>query len=200
MYLEHGGTAVRVLKERIALEGKALPGGVIKVGSFLNHMIDTSLAQQIAHEFATRFSADGITKILTIEASGIAYAVLTGVELHVPVVYAKKAAGRNTSGDDAYQTKVHSFTRGVDAMISVGRQYFSPGDNILIIDDFLAMGEAVKGLVELVHQSGAKLCGVGIIIEKTFQPGGQWLREAGIRVESLARISSTEGGVIHFSE
>ena len=189
---------MRVLEERIVRDGKALPGGIIKVGSFLNHMIDTSLAQEIAREFAAKFAGDGITKILTIEASGIAFAVLTGVELHVPVVFAKKAAGRNTHGEDAYKAMVHSFTRGVDAAISVSRQYLSPIDKVLIIDDFLAMGEAIAGLVDLVRQSGATLSGVGIIIEKAYQPGGKKLRDAGIKVESLARISSVENGVIQF--
>ena len=190
---------MELLKERIMREGKVLPGGVIKVGSFLNHMIDTHLAAEIGREFARIFGSDGITKILTIEASGIAYAVLTGVELGVPVVFAKKAVGRNTSGDNAFCCCVHSFTKDVDATVSVGCDYLKPDDRVLIIDDFLAMGEAVFGLADLVRQSGATLVGAGILIEKAFQAGGMRLREAGIRVESLARISSTEGGVIAFS-
>lgn len=190
---------MELLKERIAREAKVLPGGIIKVGSFLNHMIDTDLAAAIGREFARLFAADGVTKILTIEASGIAYAVLTGVELHVPVVFAKKAVGRNTSSDDAYRSQVHSFTKDTDATVSVSCDYLQPQDRVLIVDDFLAMGEAVLGLADLVRQSGATLVGAGILIEKAFQSGGQRLRDAGIRVESLARISSTEGGVIAFS-
>jgi xanthine phosphoribosyltransferase len=199
MYFGFGGCCVDLLKERIAREAKVLPGGVIKVGSFLNHMIDTELAAAIGREFARIFAADGITKILTIEASGIAYAVLTGVELHVPVVFAKKAVGRNTRGDDTYSTRVHSFTKDVDATVSVSCDYLRPDDRVLIVDDFLAMGEAVFGLADLVRQSGATLVGAGILIEKAFQSGGHRLREAGIRVESLARISGTENGVIAFS-
>lgn len=190
---------MELLKERIAREAKVLPGGVIKVGSFLNHMIDTDLAAAIGREFARIFAADGVTKILTIEASGIAYAVLAGVELKVPVVFAKKAVGRNTRGDDAYCCQVHSFTKDADASVSVSCEYLQPEDRVLIVDDFLAMGEAVLGLADLVRQSGATLVGAGILIEKAFQSGGQRLREAGIRVESLARISNTEGGVIAFS-
>ena len=191
---------MKLLKDRIAQEGRVLPGGVIKVGSFLNHMIDTSLAQEIGREFARRFQGTGVTKVLTIEASGIAYAVLAGVELGVPVVFAKKSAGRNTYGDDAYRAVVHSFTRGTDSSISVGRQYLGEQDTILLIDDFLAMGEAVLGLADIVRQSGAKLAGAGIVIEKAFQPGGGKLRQMGIRVESLARISSVENGAIEFTE
>lgn len=188
-----------LLKERIAREAKVLPGGVIKVGSFVNHMIDTALAVEIGREFARIFQNDGVTKILTIEASGIAYAVLAGVELHVPVVFAKKAVGRNTRGDETYCCCVHSFTKDTDTNVSVSRDYLQPQDRILIIDDFLAMGEAVLGLADIVRQSGATLVGAGILIEKAFQSGGQRLRQAGIRVESLARISGIEGDAIVFA-
>jgi xanthine phosphoribosyltransferase len=197
LYPASGGKIVQLLKERISNEGRALPGGIIKVGSFLNHMIDTTLAQQIAHEFALKFKTDNVTKILTIESSGIAFAVLAGVELGVPVVFAKKAMGSNTIGD-AWTTFVRSYTKGTESSIFVSKQLLNPQDRVLIIDDFLAYGEAVSGLIQMVRLSGAALCGVGIVIEKAFEPGGGKLRSAGIKVESLARISSIENGVISF--
>jgi xanthine phosphoribosyltransferase len=190
---------VQSLKERILREGQALPGGVIRVGSFLNHMIDTSLALGIAREFAQRFKDDKVNKILTIESSGIAFAVLTGVELGVPVVFAKKAMGVNTIGD-AWTAFVRSYTKGTETSIFVNKQCLGAADRVIIIDDFLAYGEAVSGLAQIVRLSGAHLCGVGIVIEKTYEPGGEKLRNAGIRVESLARVSSTEGGVISFQD
>ena len=187
------------LKERITSEGRALPGGIIKVGSFLNHMIDTSLAVDIAGEFAQKFKDCNVNKILTIESSGIAFAVLAGVRLGVPVVFAKKAMGGNTLGD-AWTAFVRSYTKGTESSIFVGKSFLGPADRILIIDDFLAYGEAVSGLAQMVRQSGAALCGVGIVIEKAYEPGGDKLRQAGIRVESLARISSIENGVIRFAD
>lgn len=190
---------MQILKERITSEGRALPGGIIKVGSFLNHMIDTTLAVEIAREFSEKFKDCNVNKILTIESSGIAFAVLAGVQLGVPVVFAKKAMGSNTLGD-AWTAFVRSYTKGTESSIFVGKQLLSPSDRVLIIDDFLAYGEAVTGLAQMVRQSGAALCGVGIVIEKAYEPGGEKLRQAGIRVESLARISSIENGVIHFSD
>ena len=187
------------LKERIKSEGMALPGGIIRVGSFLNHMIDTSLAQQIGREFAQRFQGEGVTKILTIESSGIAFAVLAGVELGVPVVFAKKAMGGNTTGE-AWTAFVRSYTKGTETSIFVSKPLMGPADRVLIIDDFLAYGEAVSGLAQMVRQSGAKLVGVGIVIEKAYEPGGEKLRKSGVRVESLARVSAIENGVIQFTE
>jgi xanthine phosphoribosyltransferase len=194
-----GGTILQKLKERIKSEGSALPGGIIRVGSFLNHMIDTPLAQDIAREFTNIFRDNNVNKILTIETSGIAFAVLTGAELSVPVVFAKKAMGNNTLGD-AWTAFVRSYTKGTESSIFVGRALLTPRDRVLIIDDFLAYGEAVSGLVEIVRQSGAALCGVGIVIEKAYEPGGAKLRQSGIKVESLARISSIENGVISFAD
>lgn len=199
MYSADGGLPVQILKERIISEGRALPGGIIKVGSFLNHMIDTGLAAGIAKEFACRFHDSGITKILTIESSGIAFAVLTGLELGVPAVFAKKAMGSNTAGD-AWTAFVRSYTKGTETSIFISKPLLSPGDRVLIIDDFLAYGEAVAGLAQMVRQSGASVAGVGIVIEKAYEPGGERLRKSGIRVESLARISSIENGVIQFAE
>jgi xanthine phosphoribosyltransferase len=190
---------VQSLKERILSEGQALPGGVIRVGTFLNHMIDTSLAKAIAEEFARKFKDEKVNKVLTIESSGIAFAVLTGLELGVPAVFAKKAMGVNTIGD-AWTAFVRSYTKGTETSIFVNKQCLGPNDRVLIIDDFLAYGEAVSGLVQMVRLSGASLSGVGIVIEKAYEPGGEKLRRAGIRVESLARVSSTEGGAISFKE
>ena len=191
---------MQLLKDRIKRDAQVLPGGVIKVSSFLNHMIDTTLAHEIAVEFARRFRQSGVTKILTIEASGIAFAVLVGVELNVPVVFAKKTAGSNTAADSVWSTGVRSYTKGTQCTIHVSRQYLSVEDRVLIVDDFLAYGEAVTGLAELVRMSGGSLVGAGIVIEKAYEPGGSKLREGGLRVESLARISSIEDGVIRFSE
>jgi xanthine phosphoribosyltransferase len=190
---------VQKLKERITSEGGALPGGIIRVGSFLNHMIDISLAQDIAREFADIFRNEQVNKILTIESSGIAFAVLTGVELGVPVVFAKKAMGSNTIGE-AWTAFVRSYTKGTESSIFVARPLLTPEDRVLIVDDFLAYGEAVSGLVKMVRQSGASLCGVGIVIEKAYEPGGERLRKEGIKVESLARVSSIENGVISFAD
>lgn len=194
-----GGSIVQKLKERISSEGSALSGGIIRVGTFLNHMIDTSLAQDIAREFARIFREEKVNKILTIESSGIAFAVLTGAELGVPVVFAKKALGGNMLGD-AWTAFVRSYTKGTESSIYVAKQLLTPEDRVLIIDDFLAYGEAVSGLVKMVRLSGAALCGVGIVIEKAYEPGGEKLRKAGIRVESLARVESIDNGVIHFTE
>jgi xanthine phosphoribosyltransferase len=194
-----GDNILQILKERIKTEGRALPGGIIKVGSFLNHMVDTKLAHQIGCEFASIFKDAGVNKILTIECSGIPFAILAGVELGVPVVFAKKAMGSNTIGD-AWTTFVRSYTKGTETSIFVTKQYLGQGDRVLIIDDFLAYGEAVSGLSHMVKQSGAVLCGVGIVIEKAYEPGGERLRQAGIRVESLARISSVDNGVISFTD
>ncbi len=194
-----GGSNVQKLKERIKSEGSALPGGIIRVGTFLNHMIDTSLAQDIAREFARIFRDENVNKILTIESSGIAFAVLTGVELGVPVVFAKKALGGNMLGD-AWTAFVRSYTKGTESSIYVAKQLLTAEDRVLIIDDFLAYGEAVSGLVKMVRLSGAALCSVGIVVEKAYEPGGEKLRKAGVRVESLARVESIDNGVIHFSE
>lgn len=187
------------LKERILRDGQALPGGVIRVGAFLNHMVDTSLAKEIAREFTHRFEKDRVSKILTIESSGIAFAVLTGAEMGVPVVFAKKAMGINTIGD-AWTAFVRSYTKGAETSIYVSKQCLFASDRVLIIDDFLAYGEAVSGLVQIVRMSGAALAGAGIVIEKAYEPGGERLRKAGIRLESLARVSSIEGGAISFIE
>lgn len=191
---------VEQLKARIAKNGVVLPGGVIKVDAFLNHQIDPLLADAIADEFARRFADGGVSKVLTIEASGIAFAILTALKLRVPLLFAKKQASRNLGQDGLYTARVHSFTKDTDHTIVVNAQYLRPEDRVLVVDDFMAMGEAALGLCSLVEQAGASLAGVGIVIEKGFQPGGALLRAKGIRVESLAIIQEvTPEGTLVFA-
>lgn len=186
------------LQRRIREEGTASPDGIIRVDSFLNHQIDPMLADSIADEFVRRFDNESITKILTIEASGIAFAVLAALKLGVPLVFAKKGNNKNLGDDSLYTAVVRSFTKGTEHSVAVNRKYLSGMDRILVIDDFLAMGEAAMGLVDIVRKSGAHLSGVGIVIEKGFQPGGEKLRSMGIRVESLAIVDriTKEGEIV----
>lgn len=188
---------IELLKEKIRREGKVISEDILKVDSFLNHQIDPVLMLKVGEEFARRFARDRITKVLTVEASGIAVALMTGLALRVPVVFAKKKQP-STIGADAYCGKVRSFTREEVVDIVVAGSYLGPGDRVIIIDDFLASGEAVKGLLKIIQQAGAELVGVGIVIEKVFQSGGEFLRQKGIRVESLVRIGSLAGGEIEF--
>lgn len=189
---------MKLLEDRILKEGTFLPGGIVRVDSFLNHQLDPALLWELGKEFARSFAQDGVTKILTVEASGIAIAVMAGLHLDVPVVFAKKAAASNLGSDDIYTAKVHSFTKNTDCMLNVSSKYISPDDRVLIIDDFLAMGEAVSGLRAIINHAGASLAGVGIAIEKDFQPGGKKLREEGIKLVSLAVVSLDENGDIAF--
>ena len=189
---------MKLLEDRILKEGTFLPGGIVRVDSFLNHQLDPALLWELGKEFARSFAQDGVTKILTVEASGIAIAVMAGLHLDVPVVFAKKAAASNLGSDDIYTAKVHSFTKNTDCMLNVSSKYISPDDRVLIRDDFLAMGEAVSGLRAIINQAGASLAGVGIAIEKDFQPGGKKLREEGIKLVSLAVVSLDENGDIAF--
>lgn len=190
---------MQLLKDRILKDGQALSGDILKVDSFLNHQMDPVLMAAIGEEFARRFAAEPITKILTLEASGIAPALFAGYFLKVPVVFAKKTSSANQDAS-TFSAPVHSFTRGVDNTIRVSRRYLSASDHILLIDDFLAHGEALLGLAELVRQAGATLAGAGIVIEKGFQDGGKRIRDKGIRVESLAIIKDMSGGHVQFAE
>ncbi len=187
------------LKERIVRDGKVLPGNVIKVDSFINHQIDPNIVVDIGREFAARFRGEGITRILTIEASGIAPAFMAGLELGVPVVFAKKGQAV-TQEPELYQAQVRSFTRGITYKISVGKSYLWQGDRVLIIDDFLASGEAALGLASIVEASGATLVGMGFVIEKSFSGGRSRLREKTPRIESLAIIEALEGDEIRFGQ
>ncbi|ASK63832.1 xanthine phosphoribosyltransferase [Virgibacillus phasianinus] len=190
---------MKTLKDKIVQEGKVLSDIVLKVDSFLNHQIDPQLMKEIGEEFAARFKNAGITKILTIESSGIAPAVMTGLILDVPVVFARKRKSVTLS-DDLYTASVYSYTKKETNDIAVSIDYIDSDDTVLIIDDFLANGQALLGLLNIVKQAGASTAGAGIVIEKGFQPGGDLIRENGTRVESLAIVSSLKHGKVDFLE
>ncbi len=186
-----------LLKQRIQSDGLIIDNCLLKVDSFLNQQIDPDLMLKMGEEFVNRFTGERITKILTIESSGIAVSVMTGLILHVPVIFARKKKPKVTS-EEVYTAKVYSYTKGESNTIMVSRQFIQPGDSVLIIDDFLANGEAAAGLASIVEQAGATVVGIGIVIEKSFQPGAQKLTDAGYRVESLARIKSFSNGQVNF--
>jgi xanthine phosphoribosyltransferase len=188
---------MKLLEEKIIQEGRALSEHVLKVDSFLNHQIDPALMNEIGLEFSERFKNQGITKIVTIESSGIAPAVLTGLHMDVPVIFARKRKSI-TLVDDLVTARVHSFTKNETNEISLSKKFINVQDRVLIIDDFLANGEAALGLVEMVKQTGASIAGIGIVIEKSFQPGALKLKKLGYRVESLARIASLSKGKVTF--
>ena len=169
---------VYALEQKILNEGIVLSDQVLKVDAFLNHQIDPVLMQQIGKEFAARFKDTGITKIVTIEASGIAPAVMAGLELGVPVIFARKYQSL-TLKDDLYRSKVFSFTKQVESTIAISNKHINAEDKVLVIDDFLANGQAALGLIDLIHQANADIVGVGIVIEKSFQPGRDLLLEKG---------------------
>ena len=175
------------LREKILKEGKIKEGGILKVDSFLNHQIDVECLNEIGKEFKRRFSDSVINKILTIEASGIAVAVITAQYFNVPVVFAKKVESRNLD-NETYEAQVYSYTKDRTYTVKVSQNYLNKDDKVLIIDDFLAHGSAAMGLHEIVKKSGAELSGVGIVIEKSFQNGGKKLKEKGVRLESLVRV------------
>ena len=188
---------MELLEQRIRQDGKVKGTSILKVDSFLNHQMDIELFSQMGQEFFRLFGDCGVNKILTIEASGIGMACVTAQYFHCPVVFAKKSMSSNIS-DHVYFAPVKSFTHGNQYNAIVSKEYLHPEDRILVIDDFLAMGEALRGLFSLVQQSGATLIGAGIAVEKAFQPGGAQLRSEGYRIESLARVAamSEEGGVV----
>ena len=188
---------MRELEERIRRDGIIEDGDVLKVDSFLNHQMDVELFRAMGKEWARLFSREGVSKILTIEASGIGIACVAALEFGVPVVFAKKSRTRNLSGE-VYRTEVASFTHGGVSDVIVSKRFLSPGDRLLLIDDFLANGAALKGLLDLAAQAGAEVVGAGIAVEKAFQPGGAQLRAKGLRVESLARIKRMGPGFIEF--
>lgn len=190
---------METLQKRITEEGTVLSDTVLKVDTFLNHQVDPELMQQIGKEFASRFQEANITKILTIESSGIAPAVMAGLYLGVPVVFARKRKSL-TLTDHLYTAQVRSFTKDETNDISVSKDFIVPEDTLLIIDDFLAEGQALLGLLDIAAQAGAEVAGAGIVIEKGFQQGGRLIRERGVRVESLARIFSLENEIVQFTE
>lgn len=188
---------MELLQQRILSDGKVLPGGILKVDGFLNHQIDPALLYEMALELKRLYAGEEVTKVLTIEASGIAIAAMTGYVFGCPLVFAKKSKSKNIS-NDLYSVEVESFTHGNTNTVVVSKEYLKKEDRVLIIDDFLATGAALVGLKKLVELSGATLVGAGIAIEKVFQGGGELLRSQGLRIESLARIASMENGKLIF--
>ncbi|MEB3749898.1 xanthine phosphoribosyltransferase [Geobacillus sp. FSL W8-0032] len=190
---------MRALLEKIAAEGEVVAGGVLKVDRFLNHQVDPHLMKRIGEEFADQFRGERPTKVLTLESSGISPALMTAYELGVPLVVARKRRPLTMTGE-VYRAEVYSFTKQEANEIVVSRSLLDGFDRVLIIDDFLANGQAALGMVEVVRQAGAAVVGIGIVIEKAFQDGGRLLRSRGFRVVSLARIASLADGVIRFHE
>ncbi|MEG2289273.1 MAG: xanthine phosphoribosyltransferase [Clostridium sp.] len=190
---------MEALKQRILRDGHALNESVLKVDSFLNHGVDAKLMSEVGTSFKEYFKNHGITKIFTIESSGIAPTVMTALQMGLPMVTLKKQTSKILGGE-VYQTTVHSFTKAIDYELTLSKKYISPEDNILIIDDFLAYGEAALGAIRLVEESGAKVAGIGIVIEKSFQPGRKLLEDRGYDVYSLARVNKLGKGIIEFVE
>ena len=182
---------MQLLKDRILTDGVVKEGNILKVDSFLNHQMDIDLINEIGKEFKKRFDHCPITKILTIEASGIGIACVAAQHFHVPVVFAKKSQSVNIDGE-VYSTKIESFTHKRVYDVIVSKKFLHPEDHILIIDDFLANGCALEGLIDIVNKAGASVEGVGIAVEKGFQKGGDLIREKGVRVESLAIVESMD--------
>lgn len=188
---------MRALEEKIFEKGTVLPGNILKVGSFLNHQIDIDFLIEMGKEIARIYENQGATKILTIEASGIAIAVGAGISMHLPVVFAKKNKSSNVEGE-LYTTTVHSYTHNTDYTVVLSKDFLTKDDKVIIVDDFLANGKALLGLIDIVKQAGAEVIGCTCAIEKGFQGGGDNLRKAGIRVESLAVIESMDDTSITF--
>ena len=180
---------MKLLEDRIREQGQVRPGNVLKVDCFLNHQLDVDLLDTIGGEFHRLFAGQGINKILTIEASGIAIACMAARHFKVPVVFAKKAKSKNIDGE-VYTSTVHSYTYGRDYDITLAKKFLGPADRVLILDDFLANGKAMRGLLDVCRQAGATVAGIGVCIEKGFQPGGAELRAEGYRVASLAIVDA----------
>lgn len=190
---------MKQLEDKIREEGRALSDQVLKVDAFLNHQVDPVLMKGIGKEFAERFKDAQIDRIVTLESSGIAPAMMTALEMGIPFVFARKRKSL-TLQDDLVEADVYSFTKQETNRISLSRRFVLPGERVLVIDDFLANGEAALGLTQLVEAAGAEVAGVGIVIEKSFQPGRDKLIERGYRLESLARIAKLEKDHISFVE
>lgn len=192
------GLDMELLKQRILKDGVVKDGNVLKVDSFLNHQMDVELFGEIGKEFSKRFQGTGVNKILTIEASGIGIACVAAQHFgNCPVIFAKKTLSKNLDGE-MYTSQVKSYTKGVTYDVMVSSKFLGKGDRVLIIDDFLANGCALMGLIEIVEKSGAELCGAGIVIEKGFQVGGKKIRDMGVKLESLAIIDSMSEGSVTF--
>ena len=189
---------MKALKERILKDGKSLEGGVLKVDSFINHQMDAGLMMEMAKEFVERFKGERIDKVITIEASGIAPAIMVGYLLDIPVVFAKKKVPSTMSG--ILKSEVFSFTKSRSYNICISEEYLNKGEKYLFIDDFLANGNAAAGIIDLASQAGAEIVGMGFLIEKAFQHGSEMLRNKGVHVESLAIIESLDNCEIKLSE
>lgn len=190
---------MELLKEKILKEGEVLEGNILKVDNFLNHQVDPHLMMELGKDFYEHFKDKNITKVLTLEVSGIAMSIMTALEFNVPLVFAKKIESR-TLTDDVYEAKVFSYTKGKEYTIRVDKKFLNKNDNVLIIDDFLANGKAAKGLIELCNKANANISGIEITIEKSFQEGGKALRNMGYDVYSQARIKSLENKKIIFMD
>ena len=191
---------MKLLEDRIRKDGQMRPGNILKVDSFLNHQLDVNLLDEIGKEFYRIYKNDGINKILTIEASGIAIACMTARYFNVPVVFAKKAKSKNLDGE-VFTSTVHSFTYGKDYEITLSKKFLGPEDRVLILDDFMAVGKAMHGLLDVCEQAGAQVGGIGITIEKGFQPGGDSLRKAGYKLTSLAIVEEIgDDGSVRFRQ
>ena len=190
---------MKLLEDRIVKDGSVLSDTVLKVDSFLTHQVDTGLMKEIGKVFSEAYKDAGITKIVTIEASGIAPALYTAETMQVPMIFAKKAKNI-TMTEGILSADVYSFTKQTTSQVSIASKFLSEDDVVLIVDDILANGQAAKGLISIIEQDGAKVAGVGIVIEKSFQDGRQFLEKEGVRVTSLARLQSLENGQITFME
>lgn len=188
---------MEALKKKILQEGKVLSDSVLKVDSFINHQMDPVLMKQIGEEFASRFEGKGITKVLTIESSGIGPGLMTALEMGVPMIFARKRKSL-TLTEGLITSTVYSFTKQEQNEVTISKDFIGEGDRVLIIDDFLAKGQAALGLIEIVEKAGANTVGVGIVIEKSFQEGRELVLEKGVQLESLAQISSLENGQVQF--
>lgn len=189
---------MKLLEDMILKQGKVINEDILKVNSFLNHQVDSKLMKEIGLDFANHFKDCNITKVITIESSGIAPAVMTSLELNVPLIILKKQTPSTLS--NFYQTRIKSFTKNTEYTLVLSKDFISSDDNVLIIDDFLANGEAAKGAINLIKEAGANVSGIGIVIEKAFQPGRKLLDEAGYEVYSLARIKSLKDNKIEFED
>lgn len=190
---------MKKLQEKILAEGKVLPGHILKVGGFLNQQIDVPFMNEMGREIASLYKGEGITKVLTVEASGLPFAFAIASAMNVPMVFAKKNTAANVSGD-VYSALVHSYTHNRDYTIVVSKDYIDASDKVLIADDFLACGNAIRGLVSMCQDAGAEMAGCAIAIEKGFQGGGDALRAEGIRVESLAILESMTDDSVEFRD
>jgi xanthine phosphoribosyltransferase len=186
------------LKQRILAEGVIVSDQVLRVDSFLNHQVDVHLLMEMGGEFAARFAGMGVTKVITVESSGISIGFAMALKLNVPMIFVRKKK-TIIMDQDVYFERVPSFTKGIVTDLAIGKKYLQPSDRVVIVDDFIANGDAALALIKMIADAGAHLVGVGIAIEKTFQAGGQAIRELGIPVESLVKIRSLDDGIIEFA-